>query len=220
MGPELPSQARGRLLPWDGLSAPRRAPPDAAPASLSFVQIRELTSVQEAPAPSGPALLVNLTETAAAPAQLLLLPSSLALFHPVAPPHPDTGPHWFSRQRGLSWKPDPTQATPPKVQEPACTSLSPRPGAPPGDAGGPLPESPPRRVATRRGASSGTRAGSMPGGPGVPPGSRRLPALRALPLPGDRYLLQLPCPRWCSIPHTLACTHSHARTCSVTNHTQ
>ena len=139
---------------------------------------------------------------------------------PSGSPHPDTGPHWFSRQRGLSWKPDPTQATPPKVQEPACTSLSPRPGAPSGDAGGPLPDSPPRCVAARREASSGTRAGNMPGGPGVPPGSRRPPALRALPLPGDRYLPQLPCPRWCSIPHTLACTHSHARTCSVTNHTQ
>ena len=79
MGPKLPSQARGRLLPWDGLSGPRGTPPDAVPASLGFVQTWELTSVQEAPAPSGPAPPVNLTETAAASAQLLLLPSGLAL---------------------------------------------------------------------------------------------------------------------------------------------
>ena len=220
MGPELPSQAQGRLLPWDGLSAPRRAPPDAAPASLSFVQIRELTSVQEAPAPSGPALLVNLTETAAAPAQLLLLPSSLALFHPVAPPIPTLDP------TGSHGKEDsPGNQTPPRLPHQRFRSL-PAPLSPHGQEhlqgmlGDHSQTPPPRCVAARREASSGTRAGNMPGGPGVPPGSRRPPALRALPLPGDRYLPQLPCPRWCSIPHTLACTHSHARTCSVTNHTQ
>ena len=45
---------------------------------------------------------------------------------------------WFS------WKPDPTQATPPKVQEPACTSLSPRPGAPSRDGEGTTPRVPPK----------------------------------------------------------------------------
>lgn len=128
MGLELPSQARGQLLPQNVPSAPHGAPPDAAPASLGFVQTRELTSAQEAPAPSGPAPPVNLTETAAAPA---LRPGPAP---PRAHPHPDTGPHWFSWQRGPSWKPHPTQATPPKVHE-LPAPLSPRPGAPSGMLG-------------------------------------------------------------------------------------
>lgn len=219
MGPKLPSQARGRLLPWDGLSGPRGTPPDAVPASLGFVQTWELTSVQEAPAPSGPAPPVNLTETAAASAQLLLLPSGLALLQQW-PPIPTLAP------TGSHGKEDsPGNQTPPRLPHQRFRSL-PAPLSPHGQehlqgtGRGPLPESPPRYVAAWRRTSSRTTAGNMSGGPGVPPGSCKPPALRPLPLPGDGYLPQLPCPRWCSTAHTLARTHSHARTCSMTKHTQ
>lgn len=150
--------------------------------------------------------------------QLLPLPSGLALLHPEPTPHPDTGPHWFSWQRGPSWKPEPTQATPPKVHE-LPAPLSPHGQEHLRGCWGTIPRVPPR-CSSPEGVSSGTMAGNMPGGPGVPPGSCKPPARWALPLPGDGCLPQLHCPCWCSIAHILARTHSHARTYSVTNHTQ
>lgn len=59
-------------------------------SSLCLVQAQELTSAQEAPAPSSPGQPVNLTETAAALPGPLLQRSCLTLLHPV--PH-HAGPH-------------------------------------------------------------------------------------------------------------------------------
>lgn len=159
MGPKLPSQARGRLLPWDGLSGPYGTPPDAVPASLGFVQTWELTSVQEAPAPRGPAPPVNLTETAAASAQLLLLPSGLALLHPVAPPSRHWPPLVLTAKRSLlETRPHPGYPT---KASGACLHLSlPTARSTFRGRGGTTPRVPPRCVAPGEGRPPGPRQGT------------------------------------------------------------
>lgn len=216
MGPELPSQARDGCCPGMVSGSLRRAPPGccASIPQLCPDSGADLCAGSPCSQRSCPAGQSHGNSCCPCPA-----PAPALQPGPVPPsgsPHPDTGPHWFSRQRGLSWKPDPTQATPPRFREPACTSLLPTARST-WDAGDHS-QSPPK--ATWRGASSGTRAGSIPGGPRGAPRFTQAPSTQGSPSARRQIPLQLPCPRWCSIPHTLACTHSHARTCSVTNHTQ
>lgn len=181
MGPELPSQARGQLLPWNGLSAPHGAPPDAAPASLGFVQTRELPSGQEAPLPA------VLPRRPISRKQLLPLPSSC--FCPPAwpcstrspPPIPTLAP------TGSHGKEDPPgNQTPPRLPHQrfmSCLHLSlPTARSIFEDAGGPFPETP-QGVAALRGC---------PPGPwlGICQVARECPQVHASPQHAGLFLCQ------------------------------
>lgn len=88
-GPEVLPSGSGVAGPL-GCLASLTGSPWMVCSSLCLVQAQELTSAQEAPAPSSAGQPVNLTETAAALARSLLQPSCLTLLHPV--PH-HAGPH-------------------------------------------------------------------------------------------------------------------------------